>query len=203
MAVDLASARKSFAEAMGAEKFIIPSQQNLADEVRAWTEGYGVDAVVLATATQNNGPTEQAIEVIRDRGRIVVVGNTKVDLLWKYAYEKEISVRYSRSYGPGRYDPAYEWGGTDYPIGYVRWTEQRNFDACPVKSKPVRELFSPTVLRVSGRPRGMSPTTMIATSALRAFATARSISACSFGVGGSRMISVSGHLASKKSQPFV
>lgn len=130
MAVDLAPARKSFAEAMGAEKFVIPSQQNLADEVRAWTEGYGVDAVVLATATQNNAPTEQAIEVIRDRGRIVVVGNTKVDLLWKYAYEKEISVRYSRSYGPGRYDPAYEWGGTDYPIGYVRWTEQRNFDAC-------------------------------------------------------------------------
>ena len=130
MAVDLAPARKAFAEAMGAEKFVIPSQQNLADEVRAWTEGYGVDAVVLATATQNNAPTEQAIDVIRDRGRIVVVGNTKVDLLWKYAYEKEISVRYSRSYGPGRYDPAYEWGGTDYPIGYVRWTEQRNFDAC-------------------------------------------------------------------------
>jgi predicted dehydrogenase/threonine dehydrogenase-like Zn-dependent dehydrogenase len=130
MAVDLAPARKSFAESMGAEKFVIPGPQNLADEVRAWTEGYGVDAVVLATATQNNAPTEQAIDVIRDRGRIVVVGNTKVDLLWKYAYEKEISVRYSRSYGPGRYDPAYEWGGTDYPIGYVRWTEQRNFDAC-------------------------------------------------------------------------
>ncbi len=130
MAVDLALARKSFAEAMGAEKFVIPSQQNLADEVRAWTDGFGVDAVVLATATQNNSPTEQAIDVLRDRGRIVVVGNTKVDLLWKYAYEKEISVRYSRSYGPGRYDPAYEWGGTDYPIGYVRWTEQRNFDAC-------------------------------------------------------------------------
>ncbi len=130
MAVDLALARKPFAEAMGAEKFVIPSQQNLADEVRAWTDGFGVDAVVLATATQNNSPTEQAIDVLRDRGRIVVVGNTKVDLLWKYAYEKEISVRYSRSYGPGRYDPAYEWGGTDYPIGYVRWTEQRNFDAC-------------------------------------------------------------------------
>ena len=130
MAVDLAPARKSFAEAMGAEKFVIPSQQNLADEVRVWTDGFGVDAVVLATATQSNAPTEQAIDVLRDRGRIVVVGNTKVDLLWKYAYEKEISVRYSRSYGPGRYDSAYEWGGTDYPIGYVRWTEQRNFDAC-------------------------------------------------------------------------
>ena len=115
---------------MGAEQVVILGAQNLPDEVRAWTEGYGVDAVVLATATQSNSPTEQAIEALRDRGRIVVVGNTKVDLPWKNAYEKEIEVRYSRSYGPGRYDPAYEWGGTDYPIGYVRWTEQRNFDAC-------------------------------------------------------------------------
>ena len=130
MAVDLAPARRPFCEAMGAEKVVILGQQNLSDAVRAWSEGYGVDAVVLATATGNNAPTEQAIEALRDRGRIVVVGNTKVDLLWKYAYEKEIEVRYSRSYGPGRYDAPYEWGGTDYPIGYVRWTEQRNFDAC-------------------------------------------------------------------------
>ena len=130
LATDLAVARKPFAEAMGAEAFVVPGRQNLLDEVRAWTEGYGVDAVVLATATGDNSPTQQAIEALRDRGRIVVVGNTTVDLPWKDAYEKEIEVRYTRSYGPGRYDPAYEWGGTDYPIGYVRWTEQRNFDAC-------------------------------------------------------------------------
>jgi predicted dehydrogenase/threonine dehydrogenase-like Zn-dependent dehydrogenase len=130
VAVDLAPPRKVFSEAMGAEKFILPGEQNLGDEVRDWTEGFGVDAVVLATATQNNTPAEQAMEALRDRGRIVVVGNTRVDLLWKYAYLKEIDIRYSRSYGPGRYDPVYEWGGTDYPIGYVRWTEQRNFDAC-------------------------------------------------------------------------
>lgn len=130
MAVDLAAPRKAFSEAMGAEKFILPGEQNLGEEVRDWTEGFGVDAVVLATATQNNTPAEQAMEALRDRGRIVVVGNTRVDLLWKYAYIKEIDIRYSRSYGPGRYDPVYEWGGTDYPIGYVRWTEQRNFDAC-------------------------------------------------------------------------
>jgi len=130
MAVDLAAPRRAFSEAMGAEKFILPGEQNLAGEVRTWTEGYGVDAVVLATATQDNGPAEQAMEALRDRGRLVVVGKTRVDLLWQYAYAKEIDVRFSRSYGPGRYDPAYEWGGTDYPIGYVRWTEQRNFDAC-------------------------------------------------------------------------
>ena len=130
MAADLAPARRPFAEALGADKVVILNEQNLADEVRAWTEGFGVDAVILATATQDNAPTEQAIEALRDRGCIVVVGNTRVDLPWKATYEKEIHVRYSRSYGPGRYDPAYEWGGADYPIGFVRWTEQRNFDAC-------------------------------------------------------------------------
>ena len=129
MAVDLAPDRRSFCEAMRAERVVILGAQNLADEVREWTEGYGVDAVVLATGTTDNTPTEQALESLRDRGRLVVVGNTRVDLPWKLANEKEIQLRYSRSYGPGRYDPSYEWGGADYPMGYVRWTEQRNFDA--------------------------------------------------------------------------
>lgn len=130
MAVDLAEARRHPAEAVGAERVVILGSQNLADEVRAWTEGWGVDAVVLATATSSNTPTEQAIDAARDRARLVVVGNTRVDLPWKTTYEKELEVRYSRSYGPGRYDSAYEWGGSDYPVGYVRWTEQRNFEAC-------------------------------------------------------------------------
>jgi predicted dehydrogenase/threonine dehydrogenase-like Zn-dependent dehydrogenase len=130
MAVDQAPERRPFCETMGAEKVVILGQQDLADEVRVWTGSYGVDAVVLATGTQSNAPTEQAVDSLRDRGRLVVVGITKVDLPWKVAYEKEIEVRYSRSYGPGRYDPSYEWGGMDYPIGYVRWTEGRNFEAC-------------------------------------------------------------------------
>ncbi|MGE3312986.1 MAG: bi-domain-containing oxidoreductase [Limisphaerales bacterium] len=130
MAVDVAESRRAVAESVGAEQVVILGRQNLADEVRLWTEGYGVDAVVLATATATNTPTEQAIDACRDRGRIVVVGNTHVELPWKTTYEKELEIRYSRSYGPGRYDPSYEWAGADYPIGYVRWTEQRNFDAC-------------------------------------------------------------------------
>lgn len=129
MAVDLASARRPFATALGAERVVIIGQQNLADEVRAWTEGYGVDSVVLCTAGNNNAPLEQAADALRDRGRIVIVGNTRADCAWKVFYEKELDVRYSRSYGPGRYDPAYEWAGVDYPIGYVRWTEGRNFDS--------------------------------------------------------------------------
>jgi len=130
MAVDLAEPRRAVSTTVGAERVVILASQNLDDEVRAWTDGFGADAVVLATATSSNTPTEQAIDACRDRGRIVVVGNTHVELPWKSTYEKELEVRYSRSYGPGRYDPAYEWGGADYPLGYVRWTEQRNFDAC-------------------------------------------------------------------------
>jgi predicted dehydrogenase/threonine dehydrogenase-like Zn-dependent dehydrogenase len=130
MAVDVQDWKRSYAEAVGAERIVISSRSNLLDEVRAWSEGYGVDAIILCTSTTSNSPVEQAAEALRDRGRLVVVGNTKVDLEWKIFYGKEIEVRYSRSYGPGRYEPAYEWGGQDYPIGYVRWTEQRNFQAC-------------------------------------------------------------------------
>jgi predicted dehydrogenase/threonine dehydrogenase-like Zn-dependent dehydrogenase len=130
MAVDVAPARRGLAQVMGAEKVVITGQQDLRQEARSWTDGYGVDAAILAASASSNEPTEQALEVIRDRGRMVVVGKTKVDLPWEYAFGKEIEVRFSRSYGPGRYDPAYEWGGADYPIGYVRWTEQRNFEAC-------------------------------------------------------------------------
>jgi predicted dehydrogenase/threonine dehydrogenase-like Zn-dependent dehydrogenase len=130
LAADLAAAREPYSRAMGAERVVILGRQDLAEEVRVWTDGFGADAVVLATATRSNEPLEQAADALRDRGRLVIVGNTKADLAWKYFYEKELDVRFSRSYGPGRYDPAYEWGGADYPVGYVRWTEQRNFDAC-------------------------------------------------------------------------
>ena len=135
MALDVAPARRALAQAMGAEKVVILNQQDLGQqdlrqEVRSWTEGYGIDAAILAASASSNAPTEQALEALRDRGRLVVVGKAKVDLPWEYAFGKEIEVRFSRSYGPGRYDPAYEWGGADYPIGYVRWTEQRNFEAC-------------------------------------------------------------------------
>ena len=130
MAVDLLPSRRKVAEAMGAERVVIIGQQNLSEEVRLWTDGYGVDAAVICTATDSNTPIEQAAEACRDRGRIVDVGITKIELPWRTFSEKEIEFRFSRSYGPGRYDPGYEWGGNDYPIGFVRWTEQRNFQAC-------------------------------------------------------------------------
>ncbi len=130
MAVEVLEWKRPYCEAMGAERVVISGRTNLADEVRAWADGFGVDAAVICTATQSNAPIEQAAEALRDRGKLVDVGITKIELPWKLFYEKELEVRFSRSYGPGRYDPAYEWGAQDYPIGYVRWTEQRNFQAC-------------------------------------------------------------------------
>ena len=129
MAVDLDKSRRSFSEAMGAERVVISSSQDLQNEVREWTDGVGVDATIVCVGTDSNAPIEQCAEALRDRGRLVDVGITKIELPWRVFSSKEIDVRFSRSYGPGRYDPAYEWGGSDYPIGYVRWTEQRNFQA--------------------------------------------------------------------------
>src|SRR5208282_620364 len=89
----------------------------------------GADAVIITAATKSNQPIDLAGKIARDRGIIVVVGNVRVDVPREHYYRKELQVRYSRSYGPGRYDPAYEGKGIDYPQGYVRWTEQRNMQA--------------------------------------------------------------------------
>ncbi|UCG72525.1 MAG: bi-domain-containing oxidoreductase, partial [Chromatiales bacterium] len=129
LAVDLDDSRLETAKTMGAELVLNPRVGKLSEQVRAWTGGFGVDAALVCTAG-SNAPVEQSVDALRDRGVMVIVGITDAHLEWKELYHKEIEVRYSRSYGPGRYDPAYEWGGGDYPIGYVRWTEQRNFESC-------------------------------------------------------------------------
>lgn len=130
MAVDFVAARLQTSLAMGAERVVNPSQSKLEDEVRVWTDGHGVDAVLLCVGGKGRDAADSAIACLRDRGVMVIVGIYDAELSWKTAYMKDIQVRYSRSYGPGRYDPSYEWGGHDYPIGHVRWTENRNFEAC-------------------------------------------------------------------------
>jgi predicted dehydrogenase/threonine dehydrogenase-like Zn-dependent dehydrogenase len=94
--------------------------------LQATTNGLGADQVYLAAGGDTNGPVELAVRLVRDRGRVVDIGKTRLDLPWNAFYEKEIDVRFSRSYGPGRYDDRYELEGVDYPAGYVRWTERRN-----------------------------------------------------------------------------
>ncbi|MBM5809629.1 MAG: zinc-binding dehydrogenase, partial [Cyanobacteria bacterium M_surface_9_m1_291] len=93
------------------------------------TAGVGVDAVLITAATSSSEPVHVAAQSCRQRGRIVLVGVTGLELRRDLFYKKELSFQVSCSYGPGRYDPAYEQGGHDYPIGFVRWTEQRNFGA--------------------------------------------------------------------------
>ncbi len=91
--------------------------------------GFGADRVFLVAGGSSNGPVEIAARIARDRATIVDIGKCKLDLPWNAYYEKELDVRFSRSYGPGRYDERYEVEGVDYPVGYVRWTERRNL-AC-------------------------------------------------------------------------
>lgn len=130
LASDYDDSRLRIAETMGAERIVNPGVNSIADCVAEWTMGDGVDAVVICASGKGKGVADTAIASVRDRGLLVIVGNHDAELSWKTAYMKDIQVRYSKSYGPGRYDPSYEWGGIDYPIGHVRWTENRNFEAC-------------------------------------------------------------------------
>ncbi|HEV8694818.1 MAG TPA: Gfo/Idh/MocA family oxidoreductase, partial [Lysobacter sp.] len=93
---------------------------------RDLTGGAGVDAVLVCAGTSSNQPIELCGQVTREKGRVVVVGAVRMDIPREDYFKKEISVVISRSYGPGRYDPDYEENGNDYPLGYVRFTEQRN-----------------------------------------------------------------------------
>jgi predicted dehydrogenase/threonine dehydrogenase-like Zn-dependent dehydrogenase len=106
----------------------------------------GCDAVIVTAATPSNDPIELAPRLCRDRGRVVIVGDVGLALSRAPFYEKEIDLRLSRSYGPGRYDRAYEENGQDYPIGYVRWTEGRNMSAIveliAAGRLPVRDLVT-------------------------------------------------------------
>ena len=95
----------------------------------AATGGLGLDAVLICAATSSTDPIELAVRLSRDRGRLVVVGDVPIVAQRAALYEKEIELRLSRSYGPGRYDRDYEERGDDLPAGYVRWTEQRNLQA--------------------------------------------------------------------------
>lgn len=127
LGVDLDPAKVQLALELGAEA-AVPRGGEVAAAVAAFTGGVGVDAVLVTAATDSNDPIELAAEICRDRGRVTVVGAVSMQVPRKPFYEKELDLRLSRSYGPGRYDPEYEEGGRDYPIGYVRWTERRNME---------------------------------------------------------------------------
>jgi predicted dehydrogenase/threonine dehydrogenase-like Zn-dependent dehydrogenase len=130
--LDVVAARCRAAEKAGALACAAPDDAGIREieqVLLARTGGLGADHILLAAGGASNGPVEVAARLARDRARVVDIGKTRLDLPWNAYYEKELDVRFSRSYGPGRYDDRYELDGVDYPAGYVRWTERRNL-AC-------------------------------------------------------------------------
>jgi predicted dehydrogenase/NADPH:quinone reductase-like Zn-dependent oxidoreductase len=120
--------------------------------VSAQTEGMGADAVLLTTATAASEPVSFSARVCRQRGRIVLIGTAGLNLDRTEFFKKELSFQVSGSYGPGRYDPAYEGKGQDYPAGYVRWTAGRNFEA--VLQAMASKTLQPGPLVASRQPLG-------------------------------------------------
>jgi threonine dehydrogenase-like Zn-dependent dehydrogenase len=130
MGIDFDPARCALVRQFGAEGVVNPGTgEDALAAAQAFSRERGVDAVLITASTSSNEPVHQAAQMCRKRGRIVLVGVTGLALSRADFYEKEVSFQVSCSHGPGRYDPAYEEAGQDYPVGFVRWTEQRNFEA--------------------------------------------------------------------------
>lgn len=126
--VDPDRQRADLALLLGAEQCGPPDDKTRA-MIAAWSRGRGADAVLITAATQSNEPLELAGEISRLKGRVVAVGLVGLNVPRNIFYHKELTLKISMSYGPGRYDPEYEERGHDYPFGYVRWTEGRNIEA--------------------------------------------------------------------------
>ena len=124
---DLDRSRRGLAVELGAD--VVAGADELIEAARAFSQGRGVDCVIITASTKSNEPVETAGEIARQKGRVVVVGAVGMTLPREPFYKKELEFRLSMSYGPGRYDRSYEEQGRDYPFGYVRWTEQRNMEA--------------------------------------------------------------------------
>ena len=129
LGIDPDPARSVLARQMGAETVDLSAGADSIASALAFSNGRGADAVVITATAKTNTIMHQSAQISRKRGRIVLVGVVGLELTRSDFYEKELTFQVSCSYGPGRYDPAYEDRGLDYPIGFVRWTEQRNFEA--------------------------------------------------------------------------
>jgi predicted dehydrogenase/threonine dehydrogenase-like Zn-dependent dehydrogenase len=129
LGIDPDPAKRAIARSFGAEVVAIELGEDPISAANVFSNGEGMDGVLITAATSSNEPVAQGAQVCRKRGRIVLVGVVGLELNRADFYHKEISFQVSCSYGPGRYDPEYEEKGNDYPLGFVRWTEQRNFEA--------------------------------------------------------------------------
>ena len=129
LAIDFDQSKLELARQFGAEICNPATDEDPVATGLHFSRGRGVDAVIITASTKSSDPVTQAARMSRKRGRIVLVGVTGLELNRADFYEKELTFQVSCSYGPGRYDPEYEAKGRDYPLGFVRWTEQRNFEA--------------------------------------------------------------------------
>ncbi|MFZ2955971.1 MAG: bi-domain-containing oxidoreductase [Candidatus Ozemobacteraceae bacterium] len=128
--IDIAQSMVDLAAKTGAATAFKSGSENMQSAISHFTNGQGFDAVIITAAAPTNEPIELAAEILRRKGRVIIVGAVKMDVPRDpHFYRKELELRMSCSYGPGRYDPEYEEKGHDYPFGYVRWTEQRNMEA--------------------------------------------------------------------------
>jgi predicted dehydrogenase/threonine dehydrogenase-like Zn-dependent dehydrogenase len=125
--IDLRPERLSLAKKLGAHS-VVTGGAGAREAVLGITGGRGADCVIVAAAAKSAAPAKQALESCRDRGRIVIVGAVALEFPWNDMYLKEIQLYMARAYGPGSYDPVYEKRGQDYPLPYVRWTENRNME---------------------------------------------------------------------------
>ncbi len=128
LAIDLADDLVDLARRSGADLALARRDDPEGAALR-FGDGHGVDAAIVTASAKESDPVDLAGALCRERGRVVIVGNVRLDVPREIFYRKELDLVLSRSYGPGRYDPSYEEGGIDYPLPYVRWTEQRNLDA--------------------------------------------------------------------------
>ena len=129
LAIDYDDAKLALAKQFGAQVCNPGKGEDPVSAGIAFSRGKGVDGVIITASTKSNEPVKQAALMSRKRGRIILVGVTGLELNRADFYEKELKFQVSCSYGPGRYDPDYENNGNDYPFAFVRWTEQRNFEA--------------------------------------------------------------------------
>ena len=129
LGIDFDSDKCELARSFGASVVDLSKGEDPVAVAQVFSRGRGVDGVIITASTKSNEPVHQAATMCRQRGRIVLVGVVGLELSRADFYEKELSFQVSCSYGPGRYDSGYEEKGHDYPIGFVRWTQQRNFEA--------------------------------------------------------------------------
>ncbi|MDX2173146.1 MAG: bi-domain-containing oxidoreductase [Bacteroidota bacterium] len=127
--IDVNSKMVELSKELGANNAYNRDVDNLENVIREITNGYGVDAVIIAAATSSNDPVDFAGEICRRKGKVIIVGSVPTGFKRTHYYKKELELKMSCSYGPGRYDTNYEEQGIDYPYGYVRWTENRNMQA--------------------------------------------------------------------------